>query len=320
MALDFKQEEIKNIELKLGTTFAGFINPRGDLVYSGPTHYFWNSSVYNAYLKYISYIVSDVKKDGKYANYIKEQTPDIYNSMLNPKYDELVFRGYDSYYFGVHTTFEEFYRKLLKRIETVDYRIREKEELSFDRFKLDLLNFFKDAYRDKDYIKATGKVIRIDSQNSLEEKIKKENNITDQDKSMTEILIERAVNKEMLAGFKDICVQYLGYDTVERYGPNSKEIQVPPDEISYDENFYNSPRIITSSYKDIYERFYNYLLMDWEIYKVPRFIYNKETGIFEKEQDILNAHRAEKEEETKEEIQSIKKMVPPWERKQFFKR
>ena len=319
MAIEFKKNEIKNAELKLGTTFAGFINPRGDLLYSGPTHYFWNSSVYNTYLKYISFIIDDVKKDGKYANYIKEQSPDVYKSMYDPKLDELVFRGYDSYYFGVHTTFEEFYRKLLRRIETVDYRIKEKEELSFERFKLDLLLFFRNAYKNGNYIESTGKVTRIESQKTIEARIKEENNLTDNDKYTLDLLIERAVNKQMLLGFKDICVQYLGYDTLERFGADGRQINVPTDESKYDENFYNSPRVITSSCKDTYERFYNYLLMDWTIYKVPRYKFNEETGMFEEESNILRGHIANKEQEVKDEIQSIKKLVLPKDRYKYFK-
>ena len=101
--------------------------------------------------------------------------------------------------------------------------------------------------------------------------------------------------------------------------PGVKKIDIPENE-EYDKFFYNTPRVITTSNSDIYERFYNYLLMDWEIYKVPRFVFNNETKMYELEDDTLNTFRQEKNEEIKDEIQSIKKLVPPNERNKFFKK
>ena len=56
-------------------------------------------------------------------------------------------------------------------------------------------------------------------------------------------------------------------------------------------DFKENPRVITSSYPNINERYYNYLLMDWAVHKIPRYYFN-ETTI----QDLINKVKQDKEE------------------------
>jgi hypothetical protein len=325
MTIDFKYDEIKEKELRYGKPIAGYFSPDGHILpfndeLGESTHYASDNPVAITYLKYISYVVTGDTKNSKYAEYLREHKPDKLKDMSNDNFDELVYRGYTAYYTGLSPDFDEFYFGLMQDFEACEGRIKKGERFRFDRFKLNLMKMFINAYRDHDYITSVGKMTRIDNKFELREKIKKEENLSEEDSYVINSELKKRVAKEMLSGFKDICIQMLGYDALERYGPNNKKIEIPEDPDKYDEMFRNTPRIITSSHNDIYERFYNYILMDWEVYKVPKYTYNERTGIFEKEETIFNMHKEEKEAELKEEIQSVKKLVPPNERPQFFKR
>ena len=323
MALEFKYEEIKEKELKFKRPYAGYFTPNGDLIdyvteLGGSTHNSWTNPVSLLYLKYISYIITGETKDGKYAKYLEEYNKEKLDEMKYEGLDELVFRGANSYYSGKISPFNEFYQELLTNLNRCEERIKKNESFSYDHFSRDLLKFFSLAYKNDNYIKTTGKLTRVDNQDDLENKIKEEYNFKDSDKYYINRYLERKVNKELLSGFKDTCVQYMGYDSLERYGPKGDILVIPKTSEEYDSFFYNNRRVITSSYNDVYERYFNYLLMDWEIYKVPRFIYNEKTEMFEKEEYSFNSYREEKEEEEKEEIKSIKKLVPPHERHKYF--
>ena len=66
------------------------------------------------------------------------------------------------------------------------------------------------------------------------------------------------------------------------------------------------PRIITTSYLNIYERFWNYLLMNWSIHQLPRYTYDEKTGIYTKQSELMDFHVSDREMELKEELEKIK--------------
>ena len=324
MTIDYKQDEIKEKELKTGIPFAGYFSPQGELIdfndkISGETHNNTANPVALTYLKYISYIITNEIKNGKYGEFLKDHNPEKLREMSLDGIDELIYRGYGSYYTGIHLRFEDFYKEIIEDLNACENRIKNKEEQSYDRFKLDLLRLFVNAYKNASYIKSIGKITRVDNQSTIEEKLKKEYSLDEDDTHLLLVLLEKTVSKELLSGFKDICVQYLGYDSIERFDLKGNKIVIPKKDEDYDSMFYSSPRVITSSYKDVYDRYYNYLLMDWSIYQVPRYKYNEETGIYEKEEEIINPYREEQDLKKMEEIQSIKKLVPIRERIKFFK-
>lgn len=94
---------------------------------------------------------------------------------------------------------------------------------------------------------------------------------------------------------KEVVIQYLGYHSVERI-----------------------PKTITTSEPNIYETFYNYLLNDFEIFKLPRMNYDsKEKRYIEHEYNEFFI--SDKELRLKEEINSIKKLVPLKERSKYYR-
>lgn len=78
------------------------------------------------------------------------------------------------------------------------------------------------------------------------------------------------------------------------------------------------PLTITTARINIYETFYNYLLMGVNIVKIPSVVYNQQLGDFcyYQPSDFITTS---KEQEFEEEIKLIKKYIPLQERPQYFK-
>ena len=326
MAHEFIYDQIKEHELRYNTPFLGYFSPNGE-VYSFNdknnigTHYLPSHPVPQTYLKYISYVINNQFKNGSYGTFLKENKPEQYKELVEEDIDELVFRNYDSYNSGIVTPYEEFYKELLVEVDELTEKIRSQFYTMNDKFKLDLLKFFVDAYKEGSFIKSTGRKTRIDSPVLLEKKLLEENNI-DRDMNIFEInnLIEKASSKQMLTFFKDICVRILGYDSIEKFDVNEKELVIPEKEEDYDKFFFSTPRVITTSHYDIFDRYYNYILMDWYIKKVPRQIYNDKTGKFEEELPFVNTYIEQKEEAVREELLCLRKAYSPKERIQFMRK
>lgn len=95
--------------------------------------------------------------------------------------------------------------------------------------------------------------------------------------------------------FKDVMIQNLGYHSVER-----------------------TPKTITTSASNIYEIFYNYLLNDFTIYQMPKMIFDSSKNKY-----IQYNHNeflvSDSELRLKDEIQSIKRLVPIKERSKYYR-
>lgn len=75
---------------------------------------------------------------------------------------------------------------------------------------------------------------------------------------------------------------------------------------------------ITTSRNNINEVYFNYLLMDYSIYKIGKIVYCSDKNEFSY-LSVENFHVMEKEEELGKEIEYIKKHVPYNERSKFFR-
>ena len=326
MAHEFIYDEIKEHELRYKTPFLGYFSPNGE-VYSFNdgknigTHYLPSHPVPETYLKYVSYVINNQFKTGSYGTFLKENKPNQYKELTHDDINELVFRGSDSYNSGIVTPFDDFYSGLLNETDELTEKIKDQFYTMNDKFKLELLKFFVNAYKDGNFIKSTGRKTRVDSPILLEKKILEENNL-DRNMDIFELnsLVEKTSNKQILTFFKDICVRFLGYDSIEKFDVNEKELTIPENDDDYDTFFYSNPRVITTSHYDIFDRYYNYILMDWYIKKVPRQIYNENTGKFEEELPFVNTHIEQKEEAVREELLCLRKAYPPKERARFFKK
>ena len=127
--------------------------------------------------------------------------------------------------------------------------------------------------------------------------------------------------KNLLAFLKRICVQYLGYDSIEKYKPNGEEITLPSLYFYYPDDhqvFFNNPRTILSSYSNPNERFFNYFAMNWTVRQLPKYTLNKRTGEYEPVPDNISLLESKDEEMYKKELESMKRLVPLNERHKYF--
>lgn len=99
----------------------------------------------------------------------------------------------------------------------------------------------------------------------------------------------------MLDWYKTVIVQYMHYHLVERCQKGITTCDLKP-----------------------YETFYNYLLNDFTIHQIPRMIYDDTSKMYVlyKQNKFLVS---DSELRLKEEIQSIKKLVPPKERSNYYR-
>ena len=266
--------------------FIGYLSPQGDLIdfnypFGETGHDGWQNIVTNAFLTYISfYIKGDVLIKG-------------IDNCDNKEFDQLI-----------------------KEINDEMYWLKfDKKDNSIYEFKYQILKFFNHAYSSNNFFDSINQVINIHWLSDMDgiQYLNSPKN--------------KKLKKELLSFFKDIVVCYLGYDSIERFNSNGNLITIPhnpkeyghPYEYSFDSYFNTTPRIITTSNINIYERFYNFLLMDWKIHRVCIFVWNDDKLKYEKESQIKNLHYNEKEEILKKEVKSIKRLVPISERYHYFR-
>lgn len=188
----------------------------------------------------------------------------------------------------------------------------------YTAFEYKLLLFFKNAYKDKKFFDSIQRKISIENPDIVKKRLKYEYKNCNFSDMRLDSTYRDYLKKELLSHLKDICVQYLGYDSLERFKPNGAELKIPYWYEDYDFDFSDFPRIITSSYPNVNERYYNYLIMGWAVHKLPRYYYNEQTGLYEKN-DFNILYQSESEQKLELEINSIKKLVPLKERKKYFR-
>ncbi len=321
MSIEFKEAQITKREKRTREPFIGYFSPNGKLInynvlLGGNYHVDWCNPVSLAFLSWISYII-----EGTSIEKLKERAlfPDMVTKNQYPGIDEYVIRGYGINYEINYESFDFFIKTLYKRISDIEEiwhtygRIEE-----YTEFEYQLLLFFKNAYRDKKFFDTIQRKISIKNPNIVKKKLKYKYRNCILSDGEVESFYRDYLKEELLSHLKDICVQYLGYDSLEKFKPNGVVIKVPSRYEDYDFDFLTSPRIITSSYPNVNERYYNYLLMDWAVHRLPRYYYNERTGLYEKS-NFSMFYQSETEQKLEKEIRSIKKLVPLEERKRYFR-
>ncbi len=294
MTIDIKKEEIMLKEKYTKKPFVGYFTPSGDLLdfnilLYGNNHEDPLNPISFAFLKYVSYIINNTNIYD-----IKDQNL-LFNTYY-PDIKEYVKRGFDPNEITNDKSMESFLIELDKDIDRLN-RIKMCHEYYLFEYKL--LLFFKNAYKKNDFFKSIDRKIIVESPQDFKKKYGNQK-------------YEYYLKKSLLFNLKDICIQYLGYDSLERFDINNELIKISN---KYnDDDFLTTPRIITSSNSKIYERYYNYILLNWIVRKVPKYTYNEEKGIYEKVFFI----ESEREQEYKNELGSIKRFVPLNERYKYF--
>ena len=201
-------------------------------------------------------------------------------------------------------------------------------ESNLKTLQKDLINFLKIAESNEDFINSVKSRIDISKfPNYVKNGTKMPGHYGwNGQESIYEVesLFGRYNTKELLLFLKDICIQYLGYDAIEQFKANGDYPvfdKVRPF-FYVTEKYYNyleNPRIISTTNNNINERFYNYLLMDWKVHQLPKYIFNKNTKRFEIQSVSTYFFRSHQDEICEKEIQSIKKLVPLKQRSKYFR-
>lgn len=324
MSLEFKEEQITEYERLREKPFIGYFSPNGSLInynilLGGNYHEAWQNPVSWTWLNFVSYIIPGTSiEELKKANwYDKDLLEESVTDNQYPGINECVKRGYELHYDFNFKTFDEFLKRLDDKINNIEDSWHTFGSIEdYKLFEYHLLLFFKNAYRDKKFFDSIQRKILIEDPSVVQKRLRYEyRNWNSSDLDLNTIY-HNHLKRELLSYFKDICVQYLGYDSLERFKPNGEEIKIPYQYQDFD--FLTNPRVITSSYPNINERYYNYLLMDWVVRRLPRYYYNEKTGLYEKSTFSI-FYQSEKEKKLVQKIQSIKKFVPLNERKKYFR-
>lgn len=319
MTLDYFEPEMDEIEKRKYIPFVGYINPRGQLIdyttlIGYQTHYSTKNPASMLFLQFVSYIIKDFSPNE--LKFFWDEDFHIYKNNKTEGYDYVVKRGYNYYNNYNVCSYEEFLKEIDKYYNNRENVIRDQINSAYsfwdmpvyENLQNDLMEFFKKAYTNKDFFKSIGMTFVVDSFDNYIEKQKGEIAKKMENTWFSNYKERNFYNdyqiKQLMSYFKDIMVQYLGYDSIER------RLKIGT----------KSFKVITTSSNNINERFYNWLLMDWNIYKVPKMIWNEKENKFVKERQILSLYQTEKEEILGKEIESIKKEIPKQYRKKYFRK
>lgn len=314
MTVEFKGEEINEYEKRNRMVYVGYISPSGQQLsynnkFGGNWHDAWQNPASWTFLKFVSYILKDTNVK-KFADRMGDIGAIILENNSYEGLEEFVIRGYDEFnYYINYKDFDQFIDKLNKEIQkTYLYSSDEYHKLQYE-----ILKFFRKAYSNKTFFETIGRKIYVEDKGVIdktnERRWARKLDYTEKEKLYLEYL-----RSELMKYFKDICVQYLGYDSVERFDIYGREINVL-DEIK---PFYETPRVITTSYQNVNERYFNYLLMNWRVDKLPRYLFNEQIKCFESDR-IFNEYESEKENTLGKEIESIKRLVKKEDRYKYFR-
>lgn len=246
----------------------------------------------------------------------------IYRNNKTEGYDDVVKRGFGYYYDYNICSYDDFLQEVDKYYNIRQSIIHDQINSSYYSFwdmhvyenlQNDLMKFFKNAYTNIDFFKSIGTTLQAQCFDDFEKIHKKEMDEIDRIheenpyKGTSIDFYKDYVIDGLMSYFKDIMVQYLGYDSIER------KLKLNP-------NKDNMFKVITISCTNLNERFYNWLLMEWSIQKIPRMYWSKIEKRFIKGNPISNYYQTEKEEILGKEIESIKREVPKQYRKDYFRK
>ena len=182
--------------------------------------------------------------------------------------------------------------EIVEKLEELEKSIDKRNMTPTDRAKLDIIDLLLNCYESPDFAYAFGRKVSVMSKENFLKAPEYSNYTEDTDDEKYKSYVKRCIIPE----FKDVMVSYLGYDAVE---------------------IAEKDKIVSSAIR-INERFYNYLLMDYKVIRMPRYKY-----VISGNKYIISDegyYCQQKEEEIADEIKTLKLRFPNKEdRKVFFK-
>ncbi len=323
MQVKYFDEEIRKTEIFNGSNpFLGYISPLGELIdfsylIGEKGHGNWKNPVTPLFVTYMSY-VNEGDNIEKYKNSEEEWYKKLYEINKYKDFSDSVLRGQT--YVGYNEwDYEEFITILNNRINKIKKETHYMDE--WNRLKFDLMLFFEKCYSKRDFFFSYGNIVKVPCFESFLKMHEKDlewigcTSYFDKEDQYREYVIATLMH----SAFKDILVQYLGYDSIERAIPKDSPYYLSKNlyYASYGFDYSNYPSILTSC-SNPNERFYNWKLMDWDIKQLDRMLWDEEEKRFVKS-PTRNFHQSDKEIALGKEIEAIKREVPLQKRKEYFR-
>ena len=328
MSVEYFEEEIKEHERSHHGPFIGYISPEGKLInYSmllGPKgHDNWRNPATITFLYYLSFILPghDIEEFKNSNNEYLRKMYEAYRYHGSMDIKEWVIRGYYPeaplfMNFRNQDSYEKFVRILYNEIDSK--RKARKFSDVYRKLEYDLLEFFGKCYSKNDFFNSFGRIIKVPSEEETRSSFEKR--LRSFEDYQKDEFIRDYYTYTLMNNFKDVLTVYLGYDSIERAREMDPMELVFYDHLHSQSNMFEplpKPSIVTSC-NSPYERFFNWILMDYEIIKVPKMIWDESEGRFV-QSDVPSFHQFEREENTADEIRRIKSKVPQHERYKFFR-
>ena len=320
MSIEYYEKQIVECEKKYQGPFIGYISPRGHLIdfsilLGKRGHDNWRNPITPVFLRYISYVIMGESLE-KYKNSNNNSYKLIYENNKYDGFDDFVIRGLSSFNYNIfdYDTFINMLHNISNEIKKIHSSRNE-----YDYLEYDMMNFFEKCYSKRDFFYSLGRVIKVHNESTVFAIYKNYFESNNMNYYEEKRFYHDYVIMTLMSYFKDIMVQYLRYDSIER--------ALPLDDLHIINNLYDfsngytlsqNPSILTSC-DNPNERFYNWLLMDWNIQVLPKMLWDESNKKFI--QSEINAyHQTDKEKMLSEEIALIKKKVPKQDRNNFFRK
>ena len=318
MAVEYFEKEISECEKHYNGPFIGYISPRGHLIdfsilIGERGHDNWRNPITPIFLRYVSYVVMGDSLE-EYKNSNDPLSKSIYENNKYEGFDDFVSRGLTSFNCN-ESDYDTFLESLHKRAARIKEPVSHRSEYGY--LDYDLMDFFEKCYSKRDFFYSLGMVVKVLNEPTILKmysELLKNRDYTDKDSFYRDYKIIT-----LMSYFKDIMVQYLGYDSIER-SILTHDITVMNNlyRFSNGYDFTENPSILTSC-TNPNERFFNWLLMDWNVQVLPRMLWDDKEKRFI-QSSITPYHQSDEDKMLAEEIALIKKKVPKQDRKEFFRK
>lgn len=318
MSIEYYEKPIAECEKNYNGPFIGYISPRGHLIdfsilIGERGHDNWRNPITPIFLRFVSYVVMGDSLE-EYRNSDNPLSKSIYEDNKYEGFDDFVSRGLTTFNCN-ETDYDTFIESLHRRTSNIKKPKPYRSEYGY--LDYDLMDFFEKCYSKKDFFSSLGMVIKVHNESTVFKMYK--NLLKNRDYHDKERFYHDYKIITLMSYFKDIMVQYLGYDSIERSLPISDlNIRNNLYDFSNGYEFSQNSSILTSC-NNPNERFYNWLLMDWNVQVLPRMLWDDSDKRFI-QSPITAYHQTDEEEMLGEEIALIKKKVPKQDRKEFFRK
>lgn len=206
--------------------------------------------------------------------------------MMSDKYQRFEKERYSSFFKNLNSSLKKELKHSKKQYSS---------SFAKEQIEVDIYDFLLNCYSADTFFEGVGNIETCMCEREFWNQKYKNKNLYDIGDWDFEIEYKIYKDRILADVFKNVMIQYLGYHSVERV-----------------------PRTITTSSFNIYETFYNYLLNDFTIFQISKMNFDFKQKKYV-QQNPNEFFLSDSELRLRDEIQSIKKLVPINERAKYYR-